>query len=749
VFGSVTLAVFFPVLFQGKTLYPVVAVEKQLGAPVQEPAGWLRPERPHVRVVDALVLLPTIFGVYNEGLKQGEFRLWNPYLFCGTPIYADTMAHPFYPPHLVLHALLSPNAAYHACLLLHLFFGGASMYWLLIGLGRSRPAATAGGLAWMLLGYNSLWFSTGILEGALVFGPLALLALLRSLDRKDLSLAALGGAALGATFLGSHPQHALLLAILVGAWAAFAGRGDPRFAFRAGLVSALFAAGVSMAALLTRLDSIENGYRDPAFDTLTLYEEPWRLATFLAGTLLGKAYYPANPWVEYEFTAYTGLAVFALALVAAVRRWDEPRVRFLALFAAGALAAAFLMPFAWLLTRIPLLNLSPPSRWIFPAGFAVAVLAADGLDSFLERPGRVPRLVGAFSALFGVLCLVGAGEITTANGAALETLIGFALVTAAAFLAARHAPAGLALGLVALLFELLLPFVRYHNWPAHGDVLRQTPEVVQAIRKREKEPWRGTGLLGATPSKAGDYYLSEFMDGNNLLATFGVENPAGFDSIAPSAYARFALTARALLNPVGRAVTFVEPQSRLLDLTNTRYLFFPPNLLPHPRFRKVLETPKVAVYENPDALPRAWLVGRVVGAVDLLDADAKLRNPRFDPRREVVLEGPSPPAGGGTGIVSWVERSSDRQALEVRADAPAFLVVADTHHPGWEAEVDGAPAPVYRANVAFRAVPVPAGTHRVEFRFRPSSARTGLIASAAAAALALVLFAARRLGRRP
>ena len=37
--------------------------------------------------------------------------------------------------------------------------------------------------------------------------------------------------------------------------------------------------------------------------------------------------------------------------------------------------------------------------------------------------------------------------------------------------------------------------------------------------------------------------------------------------------------------------------------------------------------------------------------------------------------------------------------------------------------------PILRANLAFRALEVPAGTHRVEFRFPPASARHGLIAS--------------------
>jgi uncharacterized membrane protein YfhO len=42
-------------------------------------------------------------------------------------------------------------------------------------------------------------------------------------------------------------------------------------------------------------------------------------------------------------------------------------------------------------------------------------------------------------------------------------------------------------------------------------------------------------------------------------------------------------------------------------------------------------------------------------------------------------------------------------------------------YPGWVAEIDRRTVPILRANVLFRAVEVPAGSHRVVFRFAPFS----------------------------
>jgi uncharacterized membrane protein YfhO len=46
---------------------------------------------------------------------------------------------------------------------------------------------------------------------------------------------------------------------------------------------------------------------------------------------------------------------------------------------------------------------------------------------------------------------------------------------------------------------------------------------------------------------------------------------------------------------------------------------------------------------------------------------------------------------------------------------------------------------IHPANLAFRAVPLPAGDHRIEFRYRPGSFRLGLLLGAASLAAILLL----------
>ena len=71
------------------------------------------------------------------------------------------------------------------------------------------------------------------------------------------------------------------------------------------------------------------------------------------------------------------------------------------------------------------------------------------------------------------------------------------------------------------------------------------------------------------------------------------------------------------------------------------------------------------------------------------------------------------------------------------ADSAQLLVLSESYHPGWSAQVDGAACAVVRVYGDFLGCRVGAGEHRVRFRFEPKSFRDGLRASAAGLVLAV------------
>jgi len=734
-YGAVTLICFWKFLFLGWTLYDVRTLEGHLGVRAPEKTGWFESHRPPADRGDTVLSLPMLNRLYSEGLHHGELRLWNPYLFCGYPLYNNLLVHPFYPPNAILHATLPPRIAYDLNLLLHFFFSGAAMLWLLRGTGRGSTAACIGGLLWMLLGYNSFWFSTGTFMGASVFAPLALLGLRRGLASKDLRPLLLGGLAMGMVILGSHGQHALHVLIFHSLWllvSFIADRDDRRFILKGGGVFLAAALGVGMAAILTQLDSILNGFRAPGEDLALHYANPWQLTASLANLALGKVCYAPDSLLRSEFTIYAGVAGTAVALAGAIRGFRDRWTRFLAIVAVVALLVAFVKPLAQLALQIPFLNLSMPARWVYVFGLCLTLLAAEGVDALAVDRLPTARVLAVATGL----CLLGVA-VYSHQGAPAETLIGLGLAAvwiAAEFRGLRFAPA---LCVAALAFDLVPNFVCFN---AHADprALDLKFPALEEIRSREKEPWRATGSLrlpDAAPSHPSPWNVAV---GSNLLALYGVEAVMGYESIAPLSTVLYCAKiggAQSILGS-GRVLMLDDPESPLTRVANLKHLLIPFGYAPA-EARLSGAWGSLRSYEKPDALPRALLVDQA-RAADVDEAARLLKGSLVDPRRIVLLEGerlPKTTPGGGT--VTWTSRETDRLQLAVDAKGDSILVVADTDYPGWEATLDGVETPILRANITFRALAVPAGSHQVVMRFRPSSARVGLLLSALSVAVIL------------
>ena len=63
--------------------------------------------------------------------------------------------------------------------------------------------------------------------------------------------------------------------------------------------------------------------------------------------------------------------------------------------------------------------------------------------------------------------------------------------------------------------------------------------------------------------------------------------------------------------------------------------------------------------------------------------------------------------------------AANRQRFTVHAQTPGAVLINDTFYPGWTATVDGQPVDILRADSLFRAIPVSAGSHRIEMKFFP------------------------------
>jgi hypothetical protein len=238
---------------------------------------------------------------------------------------------------------------------------------------------------------------------------------------------------------------------------------------------------------------------------------------------------------------------------------------------------------------------------------------------------------------------------------------------------------------------------------------------------------------------------------HNWGTWFGVEDTQGYNPVQTQRYVEYidALNGHRQeyherdLFPAGLA-------SPLLDLLNLRYLLVPAeaperaDLAPLvAELPTVYTNEHVRILENPEALPRAWLVHEATqvapgAALPLLAEGA------IDPRRSALLETAPPtlqaPADPATEAAVFRAHEPDRLELQVTATAPALLVLSEVWDPGWTATVNGVPAPVLLADYLLRAVPLPAGQHTVVLSYEPPLLRIGLTITLGTTLLLLALW---------
>lgn len=140
----------------------------------------------------------------------------------------------------------------------------------------------------------------------------------------------------------------------------------------------------------------------------------------------------------------------------------------------------------------------------------------------------------------------------------------------------------------------------------------------------------------------------------------------------------------------------------------------------------------VTAVPNPYLLPRLRFVPRVHFHANLPSAIGGARAAYYALHiaehvvaedRPGTVEYPAPPVPLG------LKERGGRIELHYRGAAPAFLTVAETFDPGWQAEVDGEDVRVYRTAVGQMGLELPAGEHRLVLAYRDRSVTLGAAVS--------------------
>lgn len=154
---------------------------------------------------------------------------------------------------------------------------------------------------------------------------------------------------------------------------------------------------------------------------------------------------------------------------------------------------------------------------------------------------------------------------------------------------------------------------------------------------------------------------------------------------------------------------------QVYNMLNTRYF--------------IMQNPadgKPVAQMNPDAFGAVWLVKELKFVPD---GNAEMQLLDSTNLREVaVIQEKYRAAAGGAPVVdsaatiTWKENLNDKVSYSYSASSPQFAVFSEVFYDkGWNAYIDGQPAPHVKANYILRGMALPAGKHEIEFRFEPKA----------------------------
>ena len=718
--------------------------------------------------------------------ETGGFPHWNPYILGGIPFIAAQHGDIFYPTFL-LRTFLPADVTLTWSFGLHFFLCGVFTYGFMRALKFGFFPSLLAGLAYMMSGQILSLVSPGH-DGKVYVSTIAPLILwMILLGVRDGRIWAFGmiAVATGLSILSPHFQMTYYLGLLAIGFTFFLAfhKGEWQLEPRVRLTRlAMAAGGAALGFLIASIHFLpffeyipfspraEGGrgyeyatsYSMPPEELLNVYLPQF---SGILDAYWGRTFFKLHG-------EYLGAAVLVLAGLA----FMNPARRRLRWFWLGAIIVTLLVafggytPFYRLVYELPMMSVvRAPNMSFFVATLAVAGLTAIGVERLMQ--GDISRRYlmgwGIAAGVIAILATVGgltgfaavlagpermeaaeANRMATVIGAWRSALfVGLVLTAIWAMITRRMSARAAGWALAAVIAVDLWSVNRtYFRFMPPASELYGSDEAIEFLKARSDSgrtvalplgdlEYRGDAILGGDALMVHEVRTATGHQGNELqrwVELAGAKSPAPPNNI-------------------------FHPQFR--KLANVKYLLtnieLPENAIPDIRLLKRVGPVKNAagnttyVYELDERNPPAWVAPVIVEAPPEAILGTVM-DPRFDVTRAALfdssaaVEGVEPaslPAPLGiTASVTRYEPGHITLELDAAAPAGSALIMSENFYPGWSARVDGASAPVGRAQYTFIGVPLPAGARSIDLTFEdPAFARGKLLTLLALAITATVI----------
>jgi hypothetical protein len=674
---------------------------------------------------------------------RGEIPFWNPYNNCGVPFLAQWNTMSLYPPALI-YLLLPLTWGLSFFALLHLWFAGLGMFFLARKWTENNFAAAFAGTAFAFNGMAlnlMMWPSHMATFAWMPWVALAVELAWREGGRK-IFLASIAGAL---QMLAGGPEIIFLTWIfLLALWIQqFVFGESPRGKMlrRFPLVIALVIL-LSAAQLFPFLDLAAHSQRESGYADLRWSMPGWGWINFLVPMAFGGTW---NAGVFFQYgqawtsSYYLGLGTLWLALLAIWTKQNPGEPKFFSrrkiqlLFALAVVSFIFALgenTFVLPVVRkiLPQLSfITYPVKYILLAVFIAPLLAAFALAQLQTEKIKkriAPVGIILFLLLAGILFWVARFPFpsddvhaTLRNGFSRAA---FLIVTGALLFILAQKAGSKRIKAV----PLLLIFVAWLDVFTHESAQNPTvtsnvfaPNLARADLKMNPQPELGGSRAMVSPEAANQFihFAASNPKENYLAKRAGYCADVNLLDAVPKVDGFFSLTPREsddVLAYFYRTTNADFP--RLEDFMGVSQITAPGQMLkwkPRKTFRALVTAGQKPFFLDDEKTLQSLTQNDFDGSKVV-----------FLPREEKSFVTVS----NQTFAKIMDSKFGDSTVnIEVEAQAPSLVVIAQTYYHNWRAFVDGRPAKLLRANHAFQTVQVPAGNHKIRLLYQDHAFETG------------------------
>lgn len=678
-----------------------------------------------------------------DQIRNLEWPFWNPYSFTGTPLLANYQSAVLYPLNLLL--LLPQYIGWGLFIFFQSIISALGMYLLLSLWLSSKLARLTGSIIFTLGGLMTTWTEFGTAVHGISWLPISLFLIEKYGRSEKARYPLILCLTLTLIILSGNPQISLYSYILVILFTLVRLQKN----FIPILLAIVVSIMLSTAQLLPSFELVQKSIR--ATENFT-QEADYGLLPLKDFIRFFIADFYGNPVTRnywgflnyFETSSFVGSLALPLVLFAIVFLKKNRITYFFLSLLALSLLLTFNNPLSYFINsfKLPLLTKSYASRILFVTNFTISILAAFALNQIIAEKGKTTAfrrcLLWSWAAFTGTLLgtiiaqLIGHDQqsLTAFRNSLIPVveisiiLFLFIVMNNIKLLSVKNYRLQL---LYFILFTILTIdlsryFLKFNPFVSEKLIFPETA----AINFLLKQP----GLFRVGREHA------EILPPNSWAA-YKLQSVEGYDVLHFRQYNKlinFINGGSLLSSGSSRYAELTNYQSAFIDAANVKYFMMlkkssgekniSENLFDG---KTVFKDGSVIILENLRALPRVYFAQSFFVAPHQKIEEIISTDTSFDPRHQVALSDYLDiKKVSGKGFADIIEFTPNQVNIRTQTQKDEILILADQFDEGWKAKIDGQDTKIARANLIFRAVKVPGGSHEIIFYYWPQSFKIGL-----------------------